>query len=109
MSSVNEKFSNIVSGKTALPENTVLIAEFEDIYTGEMICNDMRAWLIVRGICFINAHEAEYLSGNEYLMLQRLRDYLSAITVVKLEQSGIAEIAHELLLEFKSSKSGEAL
>ncbi len=50
---------------------------------------------------FIYEHEAEYLSGNEYQMLQRLRDHINELVYFDIDPDVIGNMAHELLTEFK--------
>ncbi len=59
--------------------------------------------LTIDGWNFIAQHEAEYLSGNEFVMLKRLRDFLFEQSDCD-DKSVISSIAHELLKKFQAQQ-----
>ncbi len=62
--------------------------------------------LVADGWIFVCNNEHEYLSGNEFVMLQMLREFLTLCAPTNFDKLVISNVAHELLLKFQQSKRG---
>ncbi len=63
--------------------------------------------LVADGWIFVCNNEHEYLSGNEYVMLQMLRKFLTLCAPTDFDKLVISNVAHELLLKFQQLNSRE--